>query len=249
MNNEMEDKWQCPDCMKINSVNMCSCGYVKVDFNSEQSGNVEEKAKQPIWKNKKVLVGVAIVLVAIVMIFVGKKIYDKNNPNYLDCVIVNENYPNGAVFGMTFADIKPIIGRELSIGDLNSSSGGWYVAGEGNGNTYYEIISSGGRHAVGVMVNRNGNVIMVSMRTTITSRTYYGDVEITAFSKAYGQMIGATTDSVKQIFTDLYKRTLTTDSFADYGRGVLFGVVYENGVYSFNITAMSQDVFEERYMD
>ena len=248
MNNEMEDKWQCPDCMKINSVNMCSCGYVKVDFNSEQLENVEEIEKQPIWKNKKILIGVAIVLVAIVMIFVGKKIYDSNEKNkesdYLETIRFDTDLESGAVFDMTFSELKPIIGRELNVGELNSSSGGWQVLTKASKCTEYSILSSSGIWGINVIVDSKDRVAGVVIRTIITNSNKLSETELASFAKVLSIVCGATQESVANILRNDYYEYTGSGRFS---RGVVLKVQPMDGCYSFEMSAATEKAFINGY--
>lgn len=79
---EEKRKWQCPECLKINDRDYCSCGYVRTDADKY----IEEKtdSDQPVATNKsgtkKKIIRVAIIVAAIICVaIVVKNVFFRSN--------------------------------------------------------------------------------------------------------------------------------------------------------------------------
>lgn len=75
-------KWQCPECLKINGRDYCSCGYVKAS--TEKYIDKKTNSGQPIVtdksSSKKKIIGVVIIVAIIIFLFiVAKNIFFRNN--------------------------------------------------------------------------------------------------------------------------------------------------------------------------
>ena len=128
---------------------------------------VEEKSKI----NKKVMGIIGLIVLGVLALTIGcvsglkddsekekKESYDK-------CIELNDKAYTGATFTMDFSEVKAVIGRELSVGDLNSSTGGWQLIYSGSDMKEYGIGSSSGIWEINIITDLNDNVIGVACKT------------------------------------------------------------------------------------
>ncbi|MBE5939073.1 MAG: hypothetical protein E7266_01630 [Lachnospiraceae bacterium] len=158
---------------------------------------------------------------------------------YFDCIEIDTDSFCGAVFNMSFSDVKKLVGRKLSIGDLNSSSGGWNQISSTSTYTEYSITSSAGMWAVNIGVDSKGKVFMVVCSTVGLDNGNPSDTENESFCSVFAEIMGMTPDSVASVFKELY---VSGDKVRSYAGGIQ--CAYEKtsgGVCRFGITAMSEE--------
>lgn len=234
---EKKRKWQCPDCLKINELGICTCGHVKISSDKflDEKPDLELNTKSETKKNiAKAAIIIAVTLV-IFLILGGKKLFSgissskKNAPedSYLNSIVSAPESLTGVAFNMSFSDVKPIIGRILSVDDFHSSSRGWHETLTYKNISKYSITNSGGVQEVNVFFDSNDNdrVISVCCTTKNTNAGYMSNAEIISFSEVFAEISGVTTDSVKSILTDLYYDSIDADdTVSNYQKGVILVV-------------------------
>ncbi len=213
---------------------------------SEIAPTVGDSDIQNIERNnkRKIVVGIVICLFVttiIICIFEDGSNDNDNadNNKYYNCIEVDNTSISGAVFDYSFSDVKTLIGRNLSIGDLNSSSGGWNQISSTSEYTEYNIVSTGDIWAVNVGVDANEDVFTVVCKTTGIDNGNPSDSEIEDFASVFAEIIGVDLDSTYSVLKNL---CVSGNKSRSYSQGICFS--YEKtsgGSCCFGITAMSEE--------
>ena len=240
-----EEKWQCPECLRMNQINICTCGYTKPNDESKKENDTKSKGK-------KIIIASVILVAILLIVIIGKNISSKgsakNEKKYLDSIILTEDSPTGAVFNMKFSELKPIIGRDLSVGDLNSSSNGWQVVESTPTYKLYGIISSSGVWAINIWVDSKDRVFEIKFRTSLTNGNYRGDTEIRRFSDIFAKVAGETSDFIFGNLLKFYDNSINEGrAQTGYYKGfeLLVGPNEREGGYAFDLIAWKEEAYKK----
>ena len=203
---------------------------------------VEEKSKI----NKKVLGIIGLIVLGVLALAIGfvsglkddsekekKESYDK-------CIKLSDTAYTGAIFTMDFSEVKKVIGRNLSVGDLNSSTGGWQLIYSGSDMKEYAIVSSSGIWGINIITDLNDNVIGVACKTYGLNNGKPNDTEIDSFANVFTEILEKTHNSIKSILIDL---SGSNNSYY-YQDGILMRYVINNGICEFIIMATTEEYLE-----
>lgn len=235
-----EEKWQCPECLRMNQINICTCGYTKPNDESKKENDTKSKGK-------KIIIASVILVAILLIVIIGKNISSKssakNEKKYLDSIILTEDSPTGAVFNMKFSELKPIIGRDLSVGDLNSSPNGWQVVERTSTKTQYAIMSRSGSWLINVWVDTEDRVHEIMIRTTLTNSNYRGDIEIESFANVFSKVSGIPANRVFNDLLTCYDQSSDEMRMFTYYKGVQFlvGPYERGGEYAFDMSAWKEE--------
>lgn len=209
-------------------------------FSERQSNEgLESNIYKP--KNKKWLVIWGVVVVAIIAIICMNS---EDEPEYFNSVVITDSSFSGATFDMTLEEAKAIIGRELQMGDMNSSTGGWQYISEKEGVKYYWIADTTQIWGAQLGVESStGNVVYVGLFTQFDVLTNNSNMKsfCTAFSECLnGEM---SVEALKDIYTRVGEQDGVEND--EYG-GVIFHIGdYGDGYTKLAITAASQDYIDD----
>lgn len=248
-NSKKEERkmWQCPECLKINDRDYCICGYVKTNADKyiDENVNIEQPTNSTKSSYKKnAIIATIVAVVAVISILVGKNIIssrleNKEDSLYYDFIEITADSPTGAVFDVYFSDVKSMVGRELSIGDLSSTSGGWQVTNTSPYITEYGI--KGIYWTVYVWVAENGKVNRVMCKTRGMNQGEPSDSEIKYFTKLFSEITGTTQNSMENVFRDVYSSYYGVEYL--FKGGLMCEVIKVNMDYYFSITAETGERF------
>ena len=208
---------------------------------------VEEKSKI----NKKVLgiIGLIVLVVLALTIGIVSGLNDDSDKgkkeSYDNCIELNDKAYTGATFTMDFSEVKAVIGRELSVGDLNSSTGGWQLIYSGSDMKEYSIGSSSGIWKINIVTDLNDNVIAVACKTVGLNNNKPNDSEMDSFASVFAEITGYTQDSIKSILRDLCE----SNNLYNYQDGILLRYVINNGFCEFIVIAATEEYLEEPRTD
>ena len=203
---------------------------------------VEEKSKI----NKKVLGIIGLIVLGVLALAVGfvsglKEDSEKEKKESYDkCIKLSDKAYTGAIFTMDFSEVKKVIGRNLSVGDLNSSTGGWQLIYSGSDMKEYGIGSSSGIWEINIITDLDDNVIGVACKTVGLNNGKPNDAEIDSYADVFSEILGKTHDSIKSILIDLSK---SGNSYY-YQDGIILRYAINNGFCEFIIMAATEEYVE-----
>lgn len=175
---------------------------------------------------------------------------EENNEEYHDFIDTTSSCFTGAVFDCSYSDAKSIIGKTLSIGDLNSSSGGWKMVSQTSEYTEYSIVSTTGVWGIVLGVNSNDKVFMVTIRSYGINSGEVTDYEIECFAKVFAGIIGNSSESVvstfKNIYADLYNSG--SNKVASFDKGVCGTYTKSNNIHEFSLISMTEEYYNNNYV-
>ena len=200
---------------------------------------VEEKSKI----NKKVLGIIGLIVLGVLALAVGfvsglkEDSKKEKKESYDKCIKLSDTAYTGAIFTMDFSEVKKVIGRNLSVGDLNSSTGGWQLIYSGSDMKEYGIGSSSGIWEINIITDLDDNVIGVACKTVGLNNGKPNDTEIDSFTNVFSEILEKTHNSIKSILIDLSK---SGNSYY-YQDGIILRYVISNGFCEFIIMAATEE--------
>lgn len=246
---EEKRKWQCPECLKINDRDYCSCGYVWNDACGYWVEGDAAKHNSISKKNKQRKAAIIILAVAVVLLLLVEKIFFPSYKfgifnSHLDSIVLNSNLSNGAAINTSLSDAIKIIGVKTGLGGISRASSGWNINDITSKTTEYIITNNNESFAASITVDSDDRVVFVAFAKM---KYIVGDTEIRQFSEAFAEIAGATPDSVENILKHLYKKSKDERQVRLYNKGICLSVISQDGYYTFSMCAVTMEKFFKGY--